>query len=154
MTATADQPRASRILHEAWSDLRACWLVVAGTALLYTAVATIILLPLIGVLFQFLIARTHSSAIADVDIPRFLLSTAPGVTALLLVSSLIAAVTAIEQACLMSAGLGQVRGISLRVRDAFAHAAARAPAIFALAFLLVIRVLVLLAPFVAVIGAT
>jgi hypothetical protein len=84
MTETADRPRVTRILSEAWNDLRACWLLMAGNALLYTALATIILLPLIGVLFQFLIARTHSSAVADVDIARRLFTTAPGVIALLL----------------------------------------------------------------------
>jgi len=40
--------------------------VLAGIALLYAGLAGVVLLPLIGLLFQFLIARTHTSAVADV----------------------------------------------------------------------------------------
>ena len=153
MTATASGPSALRVLSLAWADLRSSWLVMAGTALLNTALATVILLPLIGMLFQLLIARTHRSAVADVDIAWFFFTTWPGWVALILVSALVAAVTALEQACLMSAGLGQARGVILRVRDAFAHAAPRAAPILGLTELLVIRVLILTVPFAIIIGS-
>ncbi len=153
MNTTVSGPGAARLLSMAWADLRSCWLVMAGTALLYSGLASVVLLPLIGVFFQFLIARTHSYAVADIDIARFFFSTGPGLVALILVSALIAAVTALEQACLMSAGLGQARGVVLRVRDAFAHASTRAAPILALTVLLVVRVLALIAPFAIVIGA-
>src|SRR5579862_1853946 len=153
MNATGESLKPSQLLSQAWADLRSCWAVMAGTALIYVALATVILLPSIGALFRFLIHRTHSSAIADVDIARFLLSTVPGVVALILVTALIIAVTAIEQACLMYTGLGRVRGVVLRVRDAFEHVARRVAPILILTILLVVRVLILIAPFAAAIAA-
>ena len=152
MSAAARGRGAPGVLSLTWADLRSCWLAMAGAALLYSALAAIVLLPLIGVLFRFLIARTHTSAVADVDIARFLFTTAPGVVALILVTALIAAVTAIEQACLMCTGLGRARGVILRVRDAFEHAAVRAVPILGLTILFVVRLLILIVPYAVAIG--
>src|ERR1700684_735852 len=111
MNVTGNVLGPRRVLSAAWADLRSCWVALAATALLCLACATVILLPLIGALFGFLIARTHSSAVADLDIARFLFTTAPGTVALILVTALIIAVTAFQQACLMCTGLGRVRGV-------------------------------------------
>src|SRR5437763_7527779 len=154
MTPPETAAQAGRLLSRAWGDLRSCWLVMGGATLLCTAIATIILLPLIGMSFQLLINRSHSPAVADIDIARFFFTSVPGAVALVLVSALVAAVTALEQACLMSAGLGHARGIALRVRDAFAHAATRVAPILGLTMLLVVRLLLLLVPFALVIGGT
>jgi glycerophosphoryl diester phosphodiesterase len=143
----------SPVLSHAWADLRSCWRPLAGTVLLYTALATVVLLPMIGMVLRLLIARTHGSAVADVDIARFFFTTAPGVVGLILVSALLAAVTALEQACLMSVGLGQARGKVPRVRDAFAHAAARTVPILGLTLQLMLRLLILIVPFAIVSGA-
>ncbi len=154
MTASARGPRAVRVLSAAWSELKSCWLVMAQTALLFTALATVVLLPLIGMLFQFLITRTHSSAVADIDIARFFFTSWPGAVALVLVSALFAAVTALELACLMGAGLGRARGVELRVRDAFALASARAAPVLGLTLVLVLRVLALVMPFAVLAAAS
>jgi glycerophosphoryl diester phosphodiesterase len=61
---------------------------------------------------------------------------------------------ALGQACLMTVGLGSAHGIRLRVRDVFAHGAARALPILRLTLHLVVRVLLLAAPFVAAAGGT
>lgn len=153
MNAAADALRPSRVLSAAWTDLRSCWAALAGTALVCLALGTVILLPLIGALFRFLIARTHSSAVADVDIARFLFATAPGIVALILVTALMLAVTAFEQACLMYTGLGRVRGVLLRVRDASEHAVRHAIPILGLTVLLVVRLLIVTVPFAGAIGA-
>jgi glycerophosphoryl diester phosphodiesterase len=148
-TADARSIETSAVLSAAWADLRACWRVLAGIALLYAGLAGVVLLPLIGLLFQFLIARTHTSAVADVDIAWFFLTTAPGWIALILVGGLIAAVTAIEQACLMCGGLGRARGVTVRVRDAFLLIATRSAPLLGLTTLLVLRVLAIVLPFAA-----
>ncbi len=143
----------TQVLSRAWTELRSCWRTLAGTALMFTALATALLLPLIGLFLRVLIARTHGSAVADVDIAWFFLTSGPGIVALLLVSALLGAVTALEQACLMSVGLGQEGGTTLRIRDAFAHSAARALPILGLTLRLVIRLLILTAPFALIIVA-
>ncbi len=153
MTAFASGAGASQLLSSAWADLRSCWRALTCTVLLYTAFATVVLLPLIGIFLRLLIARTHGSAVADVDIAWFFLTTGPGVLGLILVAALLAAVTAVQQACLMSVGLGEARGVVVRVRDAFAHAASRTAPILGLTHRLVIRVLLLILPFALIIGA-
>ena len=154
MLATASGREARRVLATAWADLRSCWRCMTGTALLCYALAAVVMLPLIGGLVRLLIARTSSSAVVDVDIVWFLFSTAPGLVALILVTALAVAVTAVEQACLMSVGLAQARGGSLRVRDAFAHGTARAAPILRLTVLLVVRLMLLIIPFAVAIGTT
>lgn len=145
---------AVRVLSTTWADLQSCWVGMTGTALFYNVIAAVVLLPLVGAFFQLLIARTHSAALADVDIARYFFTTVPGAVVLILVSALIIAVTAIEQACLMIIGLGQARGVRLRVRDALVHGAARAWPILRLTTLLVIRVLIIIIPFAAAMGVT
>jgi len=142
MTGTDNRP-----VLRAWREL-------AATDILYKAIAFALLTPLITVLFRLLVRRTGSTAVADVDIALFFFTTKSGSLALILVGGLLIAVTALEQACLMSIVLSALRGARPRVRDAFAHAAKRSQAVLRLTAQLVVRVLVLVAPFVAGIGAT
>ena len=121
--------------------------------ILYKAIAFAILTPLIGLLFRLLIARSGHAALADVEIALFFFTTKPGVVALLLVSGLIVAVSALEQACLMTVGLAREKEQASRVRDAFAFVAARSFAILRLTVQLVARFLVIVLPFLAAIGA-
>jgi glycerophosphoryl diester phosphodiesterase len=91
------------------------------------------------VLLRLLIRRTGQSAVADVDIALFFFTTRVGVLALVLVGALILAVTALEQACLMTIVLAALRGARPRVRDAIAHAVARAFRILRLTAMIVAR---------------
>jgi glycerophosphoryl diester phosphodiesterase len=128
------------------------WRAQVATEIIYKAIAFAVLTPLITVLLRLLIRRTGTSAVADVDIALFLFTTRVGALALLLVSALILAVTALEQACLMTIVLAALRGRHPRVRDAMAHAGSRAFAIVRLTAMVVVRVLVIVAPFAAAIG--
>jgi len=130
------------------------WRALAATDILYKAIAFAVLTPLIGVLLRLFIARSGTTAVTDADIALFFFTTRSGALALVLVGALIIGVTAVEQACLMTIALGALRGERLRVRDAFAHAAARAFAILRLAANIVLRILAIVAPFAAVLGAT
>jgi glycerophosphoryl diester phosphodiesterase len=142
-----------RTLASALRDVGSSWRALAETDLLYKAIAFVTLTPLIGLLFRFLIARSGNAAVADVDIALFFFTTRPGVVALIFVSALVIAVIALEQACLMAIGIGRLRGEDLRVRDAFAHGAARSFSILRLTAILVVRVLALVAPFAVAAGA-
>jgi glycerophosphoryl diester phosphodiesterase len=130
------------------------WRELAATDLVYKAIAFAILAPLIGLLFRFLIGRTGTTAVADVDIALFFFTTRPGVVALVFVGALITAVTALEHACLMTIVLAALRGTHLRVRDGIAHGAAHAFAILRMTAQIVVRVLGIIVPFTTVLGVT
>ena len=130
------------------------WRELAATDILYKAIAFALLTPLITVLFRLLVRRSGSTAVADADIAFFFFTTKSGSLALILIGGLIIAVTALEQACLMTIVLTALRGARPRVRDAFAHASKRSHAVLRLTAQVVVRVLVLVAPFAAAIGAT
>jgi glycerophosphoryl diester phosphodiesterase len=155
MAPSIDRPgsRALRTLADAMRGFRGVFVAFAATDLLYKAIAFAALAPLIGVLFRLLIARGGSAAVADVDIALFFFTTRPGLAALILISALLIAVVALEQACLMTLGLGQERGVRLRVRDAALHGAANAFAILRLTVILVVRLLLLAFPFAVLAGA-
>jgi glycerophosphoryl diester phosphodiesterase len=130
------------------------WRRLAATDILYKAIAFAVLTPLIGGLLRLLMHRAGATALADADIALFFFTTRPGVAALILVSALGIAVTALEQACLLTIVLGVLRGTSLRVRDAFAHGAARSFAILRLTTIIVVRLLAIVTPFAAILGLT
>jgi glycerophosphoryl diester phosphodiesterase len=130
------------------------WRELAATDIVYKAIGFALLTPLIGVLLRLLIRRTGKTAVADVDIALYFFTTRVGVLALVLVGALILAVTALEQACLMTIVLAALRGARPRVRDAIAHAAAHAFRILRLTAMIVLRVVTIVAPFAAALGAT
>ena len=136
-----------------WPILRA-WRELAATDVLYKAIAFAVLAPSITILARLLIRRSGATAITDVDIALFFFTTKTGALVLVLVGALIAAVTAIEQACLMTIALSALRGTPLRVRDAFAHGARHAFAIVRVTAFLILRLLAIAAPFAALIGLT
>jgi len=144
--------RASGLLAAAARDFASAWRLLAKTDVLYKAIAFAVLTPLTGLLMRYLVTRTGSAAVADADIALFFFTTRVGSLALILISALALAIVALEQACLMTIGLGMLRGARLRLRDAFVHATTRAFAVLRLTLHIVLRVLVLSLPFVAVIG--
>jgi glycerophosphoryl diester phosphodiesterase len=130
------------------------WRALAAGDIAYKAIAFAVLTPLIVALMRLLIRRTGATAIADVDIALFLFTTRAGALALVLVLALIIGVTALEQACLMTIVLTALRGKRPRLRDAFTHGARNAFAVLRVTVNLVVRLLVLAAPFVAALGGT
>ena len=141
-------------LAEAVQDFRRSWRTLVELDLLYKAIAFVALTPLTGLLLRALVARTGSAVVADADIALFFFTTKPGALALVLVSAIAIAIVGLEQACLMTVGFCAERGARIRVRDAFAHAAKRAFSVLRLTFFLVLRTLLLAAPFAAALGAT
>lgn len=128
------------------------WRALVAADIVYKAIAFVVLTPLIGLLLRLLIRRTGKTAVADADIAFFFFTTRPGVLALILLGALAIGVTALEQTCLMTIVLAAMRGRSTRVRDALAHAATRAFPVVRLTGMIFLRVLVILVPFLAIIG--
>jgi glycerophosphoryl diester phosphodiesterase len=128
------------------------WRALVATDIVYKAIAFVVLTPLIGLMLRLLIRRTGKTAVADVDIALFFFTTRTGALALLLLGALAIGVAALEQTCVMTIMLAAFRGRRTRVRDALAHAAARAFPVVRLTEMIFLRVLVILVPFVAVIG--
>lgn len=128
------------------------WRALAAADIVYKALAFAVLTPLIGVLLRLLIGRTGKTAVADADIAFFFFTTRAGALALILIGALIIGVSALEQTCLMTIMLAAMRGQRTRVRDALAHAAARAFPVVRLTAMIFLRVLLIVVPFAAIVG--
>ena len=142
-----------RTLRDALRTLRANFAVLFWTYVFYQAIAFAVLVPLLTLLARLLL-KGGGGAMADAEIATFLLASPLGITALVLVSAIAIGITALEIACLMTLGLAADRGTKLRVRDAFAHGAARAQRILRITANLVLRLIVIAIPFVAAMGGT
>jgi len=130
------------------------WRTLAGIEVFVVLVSLVVITPMSQALLRVLVSRSGNAALTDVDIALFFFTTKSGLPALLLLVAASLGITIFGQACLMTVGIARARGGCVRVRDAVAQAATRAIAILRLTLALFVRVLVLLVPFVAVIGAT
>ena len=139
---------------QATGDLRRAWRSLAITDVAYKAVAFAVLVPVTTWLLYLLRAGTSNRVMADVDIARFFLTTPAGIATLVLGGSLLAAITAIEVACLMAIGLGTTQSVSLNARSALRFGAARAFDILRLTGRMVLLAIAGLIPFAVAGGLT
>src|SRR5215471_3490495 len=151
---TSDDSRALATLQGAIRDFAGNWMTLAGVEVFVAAIAFIVITPTSEALLRMLVLHSGSSAVTDVDIALFFFTTKSGLAALLLLVAASIGITIFGQACLMTVGIARARGGRVRVRDAIALAATRAIWILRLTLALFARVLVLVVPFVAAIGAT
>ena len=70
-------------------------------------------------------AGTSDRVVADVDIAMFFFTTPAGINTLILGAALIAAITAVEAACLMAIGVGMTQGVTLNASSALRFGAAQ-----------------------------
>src|SRR5688572_937215 len=141
-------PNSVRTLFlSAAADVRRLWRSLATTDLAYKAIAFAVLSPAVSLLLYWLRARTSERVIAYVDIPMFFLTTPEGIVSLLLGATLIAAITAMETACLMSIGLGSIPGKVLSAKSALRFGAAHASKVLRLSGHMVLRVIAGSIPF-------
>lgn len=116
--------------------------------LVFTGFGIIVLLPLVGLVGHLLLSLSGSSVLTDQDILYFAL-TLPGAASFILIAILLVFVAVFEQACLMMiAGAVQEHRI-MTVLDAFQRSLRLAPRIFAFSFRLVVRLALLILPFIA-----
>lgn len=138
---------------QALRDAAHDWRAYLATGLFYHLIAVAILSPLAGLFTRYVISRSGSAALTDVDIARFLLATPAGVTGLILVAAITITIAALEQKAFMGIGLGNLQGQPVRPRHALTFAASKAWPTLRLAALLTIRILLLVLPFAALLGA-
>ncbi len=108
--------------------------------------------PLLGLVGWLLLKLANTPAIADQDIAWFLLSP-PGLIAFILFATLLITILGFEQATLMTLGAGTAQGIRLGTLDCLHFTAAKARQILSFSLRLVIRMLLLILPFLVVAGA-
>ena len=143
-----------KLIKYATDDLRRSWRSLAATDLAYALLAFAVLMPATSGLLYALRAGTSSRVMADLDIAFFFLTTPAGIATLVLGATLIAAIIALQAACLMAIGLGSAQGLALNATGALRFGAARALNILLLAAHMVLRVLAGLVPFVLAAGLT
>jgi glycerophosphoryl diester phosphodiesterase len=143
------------LFREAWADFVRCWPRLFATDIVFKLAALVLLTPLVGIALRTFVAFSGNTVVADQDILLFVLSPL-GVVALIVVVSAVLAIAALQQACLLSIGLGAIRepNIGLSVVDALWLVARRTASILRLAVRLVVRVLLVMAPFFAAAGTT
>ena len=130
------------------------WKTFAGIEVFVLLVSFVVITPMSEALLRMLVSRSGNASVTDADIALFFFTTKSGFLALLLLVATSIGITIFGQACLMTVGIACAGGGRVRVRDAVAHGATRAISILRLTLALFMRILVLLVPFVAAIGAT
>jgi glycerophosphoryl diester phosphodiesterase len=140
--------RAIGVFWKAIGDFRRSWPRLLATALVYEAIAFILLVPLVGLTLKLFMARKGSSVLADQDILFFVLSPL-GLVALIVVGAVSLAILAVEQACLMAIGFGETRDLHVRTTGALLFAARRSWLVVRMVMRIFVRVLLISAPFLA-----
>jgi glycerophosphoryl diester phosphodiesterase len=135
------------VLRDATRDLRETWRDLAYADLVWKAGAFLLLTPGTLLLIRWLVLRNSSGVVADAQIAMALVTTGPGILAVLLGSVLLTGVTVLETACLMAIGMARTEGRRLDPRHSLLFAIARAPRVLALTGHMITRLLAGLVPF-------
>ena len=113
------------------------------------ALSVALFTPLVGIVGQFLLGLSGQSVLSDLDIAYFFL-TPLGMAALILFAALLMTILVFELASLMAISAGSVQGLHIGIMSSLYFTARRAKRIFLFATRLIIRVLVIILPFLAV----
>ena len=127
------------------------WAPLLASHVFVRLVATAVLLPLIGLVLAFTLSFSDQSALTDQDIARFLFTPVGAIGAVIVGATII--IAAVVDVAFMTAVIRSEQGTiarSLRVAAGFLVSAL--PRLFAFAVGLLIRVLLILLPFLAVVG--
>jgi glycerophosphoryl diester phosphodiesterase len=137
---------------DVWRVLRKSIGQIFTAHLVYMALGMALFTPLMGVVVQFLLGLSGQSALSDLDIAYFFL-TPFGMVAVILFTALLMTILVFELTSLMAISAGSVQGLHIGIMSALYFTARRAKSIFFFAIRLVIRVLVIVVPFLAVAAA-
>ena len=119
--------------------------------LVFTVLGIIIFTPLLGLLSRMLLALSSKEVLADTDIIFFLLSPF-GMTALVLFGALLITILVFEQAAMMHTYIAAKNNSQDDIIRMLGYTAARALIIFKFSVLLIIRLLIIVLPFLAIGG--
>ena len=140
---------AMKLWRNSLNCMRRCKRPIFLTHLLYSVLGVILFGPLVGVLGQFLLHFSGQPVLADQDIAWFLISPF-GMASLILISAILIAILALEQASLMIISAATRHGRQVSALKALTVTAGQARRILSLALRLVARILLLTLPFLAV----
>ena len=116
--------------------------------LVYSGFGIIVLFPLVGLVSRLLLSLSGSSVLTDQDILYFAL-TVPGAVSFILIAILFVFIAVFEQACLMTIADAVQGNRQMTVLGALQRNLGQAPMIFAFSFRLVVRLVLLILPFIA-----
>ena len=143
----------SELISAAVSQLRSAVRQVLLIHLIYTGLSIIIFAPLLGTLGQVLLKLSGKPALADMDLLFFALSPT-GMVALIIFVAVAIIISVFELASLMAIGVANASGKPIDVTTALAFSFSRITRIFQFAIWFVIRLIIVVAPFLLVGGGT
>jgi len=126
-----------------------CWKTLVATDLLYKILAFILLTPLLGSLFRFLLATLGDEVLSDVEIAMFFLGPA-GWLCLIVVGSLWLGIVFLEQTSLLGILAAKQVDRSVTPLGALRFAAAHAASVVRLTLRILVLILGAVAPFLVV----
>ncbi len=142
------------ILAGAFRDLGVSWKELALTDIAWKLVAFAVLTPGTLLVVRALLASRAGGVVADAEIATVLLTTFPGLLALVAGSALLGAITALEVACLVAIVAARADGKRLAPGGALLFAVSRAHRVLALTGHMIVRLLAGLLPFAVAGGLT
>lgn len=132
-------------------DFRRTWPQLLLVTLATRIAVTLLMLPGAALLLRFFIARQGRAALSDQEILFFFL-TPGGFVALVVVGGVLAGISLVEQAGLMTVGIGAAENRRVTWNSALLYVSRELPAILVLGSHLLIRVLALGGPILALVG--
>ncbi len=142
-------PGASSIFAAILDNTRRTWQTLTLTGVLYRILGIVIFTPLVGFLLWVFLATSGNTVVADEDLLLILLHPL-GLTAIVVIGSATLAIIAMEQACLMTISIGSTQGFAVSIRAALYYTFVRAGRILFLTTRIVMRGMLITAPFLAV----
>ena len=130
-------------------DFRSSWKQLALTSLVFKLIAVVLLTPLVGLLFRFLIAMSGTSVLTDVDLV-YLFIRPLGWVCVIVAGALWLGIIALEQTALLGILSAKQQEQRLAVVGALRFAAANAWAVIQVTARIIVFALLIIAPFVAV----
>ena len=143
---------ARSILVESLSDLRRTWPQLILTDLLVRILAVVVLTPVVGLLLKAFLSSTETGVVTDVAIVGFLLRPV-GIAALLIVGAVSLGLLFAETGGLMVIGFGSSEDRRVTWLEAFRYAYRRVAQLVHLAWFAVVRLLLIVLPFLVAVGA-
>jgi glycerophosphoryl diester phosphodiesterase len=137
---------------DVWRVLRKSIGQIFTAHLVYMALGVALFTPLIGIIGQFLLSLSGQSVLSDLDIAYFFL-TPFGMVAVIFFVALLMTIFVFELVSLVAISAGSIQGLRIGIMSSLHFTIRRARKIFLFAIRLVLRVLVIVLPFLAVAAA-
>ena len=131
---------------------RSCFGQILILHIAYVALGIIVFSPLTGLIGRLLLQASGNKVMADMDILFFLL-TPFGMATLVLFGSVLVTIIAFEQASIITICAGNIQGYKIAPIQVLFATARRAQTLFSFATHLIVRLLLIIVPFLAVAGA-